>query len=381
MRRLKLGIAGLGAASRQILPQVKEVPGVELCAAADIRPLALTEFQQKYPGKTFTDVREMCESDEIDAIWIATPNVYHAEHTVLAAKNGKHVIVEKPMAVTLEEADRMIAAAEENRVKLVQGHSKIYDVPVRKMREVVRSGKLGRVIQISTWNFNDWLQRPRLASEVDTNLGGGIVYRQGPHQMDIVRCIGGGMVSSVRGVAGRWDPHFNTEGNFTALLEFEDGAAASMVFNGYGYFDITELTWGVGEGGGVAPPRVKTERLKGPVDADAKYGAVPHGERRERPHQPFFGLTVVSCEEGVIRQSPDGLYVYTEEGQREIACSKSRGGRAAELQELYKGIAQERPVFPDGRWGKATLEACMAILKSSKEKREIELAHQVSCPI
>ncbi len=382
LQRLRLGIAGLGAASRQILPQVAKVAGMELKAGADIRPEALEEFKQKYQGTTFTGVREMCESDEIDAVWIATPNVCHAEHTVLAAKNGKHIIVEKPMAVALDEADRMIAAAEQNRVKLVQGHSKIYDVPVRKMREVVRSGELGRAIQISTWNFNDWLQRPRLASEVDTNLGGGIVYRQGPHQMDIVRYIGGGMVKSVRAVAGRWDPHFDTEGNFTAVLEFEEGTAASMVFNGYGYFDITELTWGIGEGGGVAPPRVKKQRLNGPVEAATKYAAVPHGEgRRERPHQPFFGLTVVSCERGVIRQSADGLYVYTADGQKEIPCPKTHGGRAAELEELYQGVTQGRPVFPDGRWGKATLEACMAILKSSKEKREIELTHQVPCPI
>lgn len=323
----------------------------------------------------------MCESGEVDAVWIATPNTFHAEHTVLAAENGKHIIVEKPMAVTLDEADRMIAAVEHNKVKLVQGHSKIYNAPVRKIRELVRQGNLGRLIQINSWNYNDWLQRPRIASEVDTNLGGGIVYRQGPHQVDIVRCIGGGMVKSVRAITGRCDSHFDTEGNYTAFLEFEDGTAATMVFNAYGYFDITALTWGIGEGGDIAPAKERSERLAGPVEASAKYAMLSQGEReRDRRYQPFFGLTVASCERGDIRQSPEGLYIYTEEGCKEIPCAKEHG-RIAELRELYEGVTQDRPVFPDGRWGKATLEVCLAILQSSKEKREIFLSHQVPCPL
>ena len=67
-----------------------------------------------------------------------------------------------------------------------------------------------------------------------------------------MREIGGGMVKSLRANVGRWDPNFPLgEGNFTAFLEFEGGAIATMAFNGYGYFNITELTWGINEGGGV----------------------------------------------------------------------------------------------------------------------------------
>lgn len=322
----------------------------------------------------------MCESDEIDAVWISTPNIFHAEHTVLAAEHGKHVIVEKPMAVTLEEADRMIEAAERNKIKLIQGHSKIYNPPVRRMREVVQTGNLGRLIQLNSWNYNDWLQRPRIASEVDTNLGGGIVYRQGPHQTDIVRCIGGGMVKSVRATTGRWDSHFGTEGNYTAFLNFEDGTPATMVFNAYGFFNITELTWGIGEGGDKRRRSTRKERLTGPIEADAKYAMITESEKeRDRPHQPFFGLTIASCENGDIRQSPDGLFIYRGNGCQEVSCSQELG-RVAELRELYEGVTQDRPVFPDGRWGKATLEVCLAILQSSREKREVVLSHQVPCP-
>jgi phthalate 4,5-cis-dihydrodiol dehydrogenase len=357
---------------------------MELAAGADIRPDALAQFAAEYRGRTYPSVEAMCASGEIDAIWIATPNVCHADHTVLAAGHGKHVIVEKPMAVSLDEAEEMIAAASRNRVKLIQGHSKIYGPPIRKMREIVQSGRLGRVIQINTWNSNDWLQRPRLASEIDTRIGGGVCFRQGPHQVDIVRYVGGGKVRSVRANAGRADPNFATEGDYTAFLDFENGPTATMVFNGYGYLDIAELTWGIGEGGKrIADPaeRIEKSRLAGPVDADFKY-ANPRGsgERtgRERADQSFFGLTVVACERGAIRQSPRGLFVYTQAGREEISCPPD-AGRSAELIELDEAVRQDRPAFPDGRWGKATLEVCLAMLQSSNERREIALAHQVAC--
>ncbi len=357
---------------------------MELTAGADVRPEAVTEFEAKYRRKGYRSVAAMCASGEIDAVWIATPNVSHAEHTVLAAEHRKHVIVEKPMAVTLDEADCMIAAADRNGVKLVQGHSKIYSPAIQKIREIVRSGRLGRVIQINTWNSNDWLQRPRLASEVDTRIGGGVCFRQGPHQVDIVRYLGGGKVGSVRATAGRADGHFATEGDYMAFLEFEDRTPATLAFNGYGYFDVAELTWGIGEGGKrIRDPAAKIARprLAGPVDQDFKYGNPRTTEAdavRERAGQSFFGLTIVACERGAIRQSPQGIFVYTEAGREEIPCAVD-AGRAAELRELHQAVAQDRAPFPDGRWGKATLEVCLAMLQSSQERREIALAHQVAC--
>ena len=250
------------------------------------------------------------------------------------------------------------------------------------MRAVVTSGRLGKVIQVNSWNFNDWLQRPRLASEVDTKLGGGLVYRQGPHIVDVVRYVAGGLATSVRGIAGRWDPHFDTEGNFSAFIEFEGGASASLSINGYGHFDVTELTWGIGEGGQQRDPRAKKPRPRrtGPLAAEDKYRYVAtqaQGEvyaRGER--QPFYGLTVVSCERGVIRQSPDGLYIYGENGCEEVPVER-HVGRAAELIELRDALAMGRPVFPDGTWGRATLEVCLGILDSSRQHREIVLKRQV----
>ncbi len=379
---LRVGVAGLGSVSSQILSSFKDTPIARLGAAADVRQEARDAFAKAHDLPVFADVAAMCRSPDIDTVWIATPNPFHCEHAVAAAENGKHVICEKPMAITLEQCDRMIDAAARNGVKLLQGHSKIFDAPVRAMRAVVTSGRLGKVIQVGTWNYNDWLQRPRLASEVDTKQGGGLVYRQGPHMVDVVRYVAGGLATSVRAVAGRWDPHFDTEGNFSALMEFEGGIGATLTLNGYGYFDGTELTWGIGEGGQQRDPRARKPRPRrtGPFAAEEKYRYAAGPAQTEiyvrGEKQPFYGLTVVSCERGVIRQSPDGLYLYTENGIEEVPVPRNPG-RTAELMELQGALAEGRPVFPDGRWGRATLEVILGILDSSRERREILLSRQV----
>jgi phthalate 4,5-cis-dihydrodiol dehydrogenase len=355
-------------------------PGVALAAVADVRAAALDAFRAKNPAEqVFDSVEAMCRSSAIDAVWIATPNQFHAEHAVAAAVAGKHVLCEKPMAVTLEECDRMIAAAAGNNVKLLM-HSKAGDPPVEKMREVVASGRLGRAIQINSWNYKGWLKSARLPEELDPAKGGGVVYRQGAHQVDIVRAVGGGMVKSIRAVTGKWRPQLDTEGNYTAFLEFADGTPATLVFNGYGGFDIGELTWGIGESGyASSEDSPKEPATQGPISAAAKYSAPTRAEQRRRAgarRQPFFGLTLVSCERGDMRQSPDGVFIYTDAGREEILCPPFLD-RAGDLLKLSEAVTQNRVVFTDGKWGKATLEVALAILQSSRERREIGLSNQV----
>lgn len=382
-RPLRVGIAGMGNEGHQILPSALETDGIELTAVADLRPEAVQSVVGDMPRvRGFDSVEAMCGSGAVDAIWIATPNACHAEHTVVAAKHGVHVILEKPMAVTLDEAHRIIEAVERSGTKLLL-HSHASDAPVVKMREIVASGKLGRLIGIHSMSYKSWLKSPRLAAELDTTRGGGVVFRQGPHQIEIVRRLGGGLVKQVRAYTGRWHPDFDTEGDYTALLEFADGAPATLVFFGYGYFNVMDLTWGVGESGRISSGSYRPQaRRTAPIDPAAYYS----GPRRLQtstgpaPKQPIYGLTIVSCEYGDLRQSPDGVYVYTDDGCEEIVCPPYQD-RAGDLLEMRAAIAEGRPVFPDGPWGRATLEVILAILESSKSGRDISLHWQVPAPV
>lgn len=390
MTALRLGVAGLGIASEQVLPHLGSIADtVRLTAAADSNAGALRAFGARYPGvRLFESVEAMCACDDVDVVWISTPNQFHARHAVLAAGHGKHVVCEKPMATTVAECNEIVAAVAANDVRYVQGHSKIYYSPLRRMREVIKSGSLGRVTQINTWNFNDWLIRPRVEAEQRTDLGTGPVFRQGPHQVDVVRYLAGSPVATVRAVTARREAAARgTESDFTALLTFEDGAAATLVFNAQGYFDISELTWGIGESGYRTIDTGRPAVRHGAMSAEEKrrfalegdpYGRGPGGgeDRRSLRRQPFFGITVVHCEGGALRQSPDGIYVYDRDGRREIACGAGTTRGVAELMELADSLAEDRRPFLDAAWGRATLEVCVAILESAAARREVELQYQ-----
>ena len=88
------------------------------------------------------------------------------------------------MAVTLEDAERMVEAADKYGVKLLAGHTRAFTLPIRAIRRVIESGKYGQLRALNMWAYSDWMLRPRTADELDLSQGGGIPYRQGPHQVD-----------------------------------------------------------------------------------------------------------------------------------------------------------------------------------------------------
>ena len=161
VRTLNVGVVGLGLASTMVIPAMVAMPHGNLIAGADINPRALQAFKAKYGAKTYASIEALCDDPDIDAVWIATPNTCHCPHVILAAERGKHVIVEKPMAISLAEAARMIETAERHGVQLLCGGSRSSSAVVRTMREVVVSGELGRLRAMTTWSATDWMLRPR----------------------------------------------------------------------------------------------------------------------------------------------------------------------------------------------------------------------------
>ncbi|HZR99283.1 MAG TPA: Gfo/Idh/MocA family oxidoreductase [Chloroflexota bacterium] len=395
---LRLGIVGLGLASTFMIPQLARDPRLKLAAAADVRREALDVFAREFDAPTFTSVEALCASGAVDAVYVCTPAYLHAEHVITAAEHGKHVICEKPLALTVAEAEPMVAAAERNGVVLVCGHTHSFDAPIRKLARLVRGGAYGPLMMVQTWNYTDLLYRPRAPWELDTRRGGGVVYIQAPHQVEIVRAIGGGRVRSVRAMTGRWDAARPTEGCYTAYLEFEDGTPATLVYSGYGHFDSAELHYWVGERGQMRDPATHAEtrrayqaRAGGAADEAASREAIRFGGARDRRealaadaaagrHQPFFGLTLVSCQRADLRQSPDGLYVYGDDGQQELDLAGEPSEQEALIAEFYAAVVEGERPWHDGRWGLATLEVCTAILQSARERREILLAHQTATP-
>jgi phthalate 4,5-cis-dihydrodiol dehydrogenase len=279
----------------------------------------------------------------------------------------------------------MVGLAARRGLSLVEAHPQTMEVPVLKMREVVESGELGRVRMIHNWTYSAWLYQPRMPEELDTKLGGGVTFRQGAHQFDILRLIGGGVVRSVRAMTGRWDPARPTEGAHTAFLDFADGTVATAIFSGYDRFHSSELTFGLGQGG---TPETETEyaaarRRSGATGEEAElkrlrgYGLANSTPREHKERgQPFYGLTIVSCERGDMRQSRHGLLIYGEEQKREVPLSMHRSGRDFVLDEVYRSVVEREPCVHDGAWALATLELTLAVLQSGRERAEVMLRHQ-----
>jgi phthalate 4,5-cis-dihydrodiol dehydrogenase len=383
---IRIGVAGIGAAGRAFLPAIRGHDVFRL--AAIVEPVTQTREavarECGVPG--FADLPSMLADGGIDAVYIATPTELHPQHAALAFAARKHVLTEKPMAIRLEQGQQMVADAARAGVVLLCGHSHSYDRPIQAMRDIVGSGRLGRVRMINTWNFTDWIYRPRRPDELDVGQGGGVTFRQGSHQFDILRLLGGGLVRSVRATTFDWDPERSSIGAHVVALQFEDGAAATAVYNGYGYFSTMELVADVTEWGFVEPlsKRVPVRRasagLSPAEELAAKRKRAVNAIPANAPHQPHFGLTLVSCERGAIRQSPDGLYVYSEAGREEIAVPTDRSPRDLVLDEFAAVIAGRAKPIHDGRWGLANLEVCLAAIESSRSGREIELRHQVAVP-
>src|SRR4051812_15167377 len=239
---LRFGIAGLGSAGSALIRPILDNHAFTLAAAADQDESVLARFGADFPtARCFQSVEAMVESDALDIVFVATPTHLHSAHVLAALAAGKHVVTEKPMSVGLEQAASMIDAADKAGRVLMVGHSFSYETPIREMRRLVRGGTLGPLRMLHNWYFTDWIYRPRVADELETRLGGGIVMRQGAHQFDLIRLIGGGLVRSVRAMTGRWDMARPAEGAHTTVLEFEDGTVATAVYSGYDRFRSAEL--------------------------------------------------------------------------------------------------------------------------------------------
>jgi phthalate 4,5-cis-dihydrodiol dehydrogenase len=398
-----MGVAGLGQGAGGVMPSMAAMPEIDLIAGADINPKMRKGFEERYPGtRTYDTVAGLAGDPDVEAIWVSTPNKYHCEHAIEAMRNGKHVAVEKPMAIDLAEADRMCEAAEKYGVKLLAGHTSSYGLGVRAMRRVAIEGGLGEVRAIFVWSYTDWMLRPRTADELVFEQGGGLIHRQGPHQIDTLRLLGGGMLRSVRGTTGSWHKERPIPGFYTAYMEFEDGTPATILHNGYGYFLTAELyPW--------APPMHRyqeTDRIRfrkgmraGARDEESEKAVYRIGGAQDKtlqkaptempPWTPYdMGMLVLSCDRGDVRHSKYGLTIYGDDGPRELDLrpfgrneADFEGGVTLQaLEELHAAIVLDEPLYHSGAWGRATLEAALAIIASARDRREIMLERQVPMP-
>ena len=287
------------------------------------------------------------------------------------------------MALTLEDCRAMMAAARSSGVQLIVGHSHSFDAPILRAREIIDSGAVGRVRMITALDFTDFLYRPRRPEELDTARGGGAVFNQAAHQVDIVRLLAGGRVSRVRALTGRWDQARPTEGAYaacspsTTARSRRSSTAATRIstptssWAGSASWDGRRILPGMARHARCSRPRPTRRAQERPQLRQPRR----HPAGRPGAHQ-HFGVVVVSCDHADLRPLPHGVMIYGDTAQRLDPLPAPAVPRAEVIDELYDAVVNGVPPVHSGEWAMATLEVCLAILRSAREGTEISLENQ-----
>jgi predicted dehydrogenase len=230
-KELGVGIIGAGAFGVQHARAVQAVAGVRLVAASARTPARLSRFVAEHGGTGYADYRDLIADPAVDAVCIVLPNDLHAEASIAAARAGKAIMVEKPMASTLADCDAMVAAVRETGVPFMVAH------PYRFMRayaeaiRLVRAGEIGRPVAATAAMVKDWtfsLREPwHLAP------GGGMWLTNGCHLVDRLCLVLDAAPTDVRAVVGpRFHPQ-EADDVGVGLIAFEGGAVGVARAIGY----------------------------------------------------------------------------------------------------------------------------------------------------
>ncbi len=392
---IRLGAVGLGRAFTVMVPTFTLDPRVHLVAGADPHPEARARFTHDFGGTVHNSLEELLAEAQVDAIYLATPVDGHVDQIRMLANAGIHVLMEKPMALNIAGCLEIKTIAEKAGIHLLIGHSHSFDTPYLKTRELINEGSLGRVRMITALNYTDFMFRPRRLDELDTSQGGGVVFSQAAHQIDILRLLGGGRVRSVRAVTGAWNTDRPTEGAYSALLTFEDGLIATAIYSGYAHFDSDEFIEWQGELGARKDPEqywtardnlasLTRDKSEHEVKAARNYGGIDYqpydpDEVGRHGHQ-HFGTVVVSCQHADIRPLPSGVIIYGDTRRSRVELPPSSVPRAEVIDELVGVILNGAKALHNGAWATATLEVCLGILASAESGEDIKMAHQCGIP-
>lgn len=278
MKKIKVAVFGCGAiAQRRHIPEYAENENVELVAFADPKIERAQEMAETYGGKAYASYEEILANEEVDAVSVCTPNYLHAPMTIAAANAGKHVLVEKPMACSKEEAEQMIAAAKKNNVYLMVGHNQRLMPPHVKAKEILDSNKLGKVLTFRTsfghpgpeaWSVDgadSWFFRKEEAIM-------GAMGDLGVHKSDFIRYLLNDEVSEVASFIGTLHKEgTEVDDNATCLLRMKSGAIGTLVasWTQYKGGDNSTILWcenGVMKIGTVEGNEVIVELTDGTVE-------------------------------------------------------------------------------------------------------------------
>ena len=242
---INVGIIGAGAFGAQHATAIAALDGVHLMAASRTNKPALAEFSQRFGCQGYTDYHDLLANPKIDAVVIATPHHLHTHIVEDAAQAGKHILLEKPMAPTLAECDRIVEVTRLAGIKLMVGHTGHFIPALRVAKNMLDSGEMGDVVYGVSTKSKQWMNPDRREWHLDRAQGGGMWMTIGVHALDQLTWL---MGAPVERVSAEMQTRFHdqqADDTGVAFLRYANGATGTAVAIGFqtGVFTfVTELT-------------------------------------------------------------------------------------------------------------------------------------------
>ena len=233
MKKLRWGVIGAGGiADRRTIPGMMLAENAELIAVMDINAEQVEKIRQKYGAKRgYTKEEDLLADPEVDAVYIATPIVLHAKQAKLAADYGKDILIEKPLAMTSEEGQKVVDYCESKGVKIAAGLMMRFGAYVMAMKQAIADGKIGRPVsgfsQFTCWYPDmpgNWRQSKK-------NGGGGAMMDMGVHCIDLMQYVTGSKVKQVAAFHDTLTFHYEVEDTSTVLMRLENGCECVVQSN------------------------------------------------------------------------------------------------------------------------------------------------------
>ena len=217
---IRVGVIGTGAMGQNHVRIYSEMEGVELAGVSDVDQKRVESMATQFKTQAFTDYKKMF-AEGLDAVSVVVPTKLHKQVVLDALDAGIHVLVEKPIADTTENADLMIAAAKNAEKILMVGHIERFNPAVIKLKEIINSGTLGKIVSISTKRVGPY--NPRIRDV-------GVILDIGVHDIDVISYLYGKKINSVYAIAGA-DIH-----------SFEDHASIILRMD-HNFAGVVETNW------------------------------------------------------------------------------------------------------------------------------------------
>lgn len=336
MKKYGFGLIGCGRIAKNHLESIKAISSATLVAVADNNEQTLTKAVDQYSCQGYRDYHEMLANPEVDIINICTPSGMHAKIAIDAMKAGKHVLVEKPMAMSLAEADSMIDTAKAMGVKLGVVHQNRFNSAVVKLHKALEQGKFSKLTHASAvvrWNRNDeyYNQAPWRGTWTQD---GGCMMNQSIHNIDLLQWIMG-PVESVFAYTATNLRKIEGEDVGVAVLKFKNGAL--------GVIEATTTTY----------PKNLEETLN------------------------IFGSTGTVCLGGVAVNKIESWRFAGDNEEAVVAEQFAEPlnvygfGHVHIIEDFMKAITEDRESAINGEEGRKALEIILAVYHSVKYKKEI----------